>query len=204
MGKRAAGMATWSEGWLPITSSLWVPTSAGTGIRFLLHRAAPAASVVWGPTDEPLAGLCSQGHGENAPCLLWKLAVDLWWGRKRVSWGKMGCRVIWGAGETWLRRGSTESVHLSGHVTSRASGGWAGSLLKQPGGGVVSGESPTKHAMHRPCREGRLRGHHLPLQELQRMEGSPNSPPLQIYSQNRQLDGATHWGFPGEAESSVH
>lgn len=62
----------------------------------------------------------------------------------------------------------------------------------------------SKHAVHRPHREGGPCGSHLLLHELQRREGSPNSPPLQVYSQNSWLDGAAHWHFPGETESKVH
>lgn len=69
---------------------------------------------------------------------------------------------------------------------------------------MASGKSPTKHAMHRPPWEGRLPGCRLLPQELQGMEGSPNSPPLQIHSWNWWLDGDAHWDFPGETEANVH
>lgn len=57
-------------------------------IRLLFQRAALAAkqgarAMQHGLTDEPLAGLGKQGHGENGLCLLWKLAVDLWHGRRQ-------------------------------------------------------------------------------------------------------------------------
>ena len=77
-----------------------------------------------------------------------------------ASWGKAACKFTWGAGETGLLRGSTNSIHVSGRVISTVSDSWERSVLQQPGGWVMPGESPTQHAMHRPHREGRLRGCH--------------------------------------------
>lgn len=92
---------------------------------------------------------------------------------KCVSWGKTACKFVWGAGETWLLRGSTNSMYLSGHIISTVSGSWERSLLKQPGGWTMSVEPPTKHA-HAPS--GREAAGLPPAAGAAANGGEPNLP----------------------------
>lgn len=181
MGKRAAGIVTWSKWQLPVPCSLQASVSAGAGIGFLFHHAAanrvPGA---WTQVNRWAARwLVQTGVWGEWAVLAVKAGSEHTTWQKALLQRKTACKFIWSTGGTSLLKGNTSSMHLSGHIVSTVSGSWEQSLLKQPGGWTVLGESFIKQAMHRPYWEGSLCGCHL----LQRTEWSPNSFPLLIHNE---------------------